>query len=153
MKITKQLCEVVSFVHNKNILHRDIKTANILITEDFNIKLTDFGIAKNGNNKNESKLTQDGSILGSILYSPPEQFVNIKALDNRSDIYSIGVCIYEMLTGEPPFFNKENVEEIIFSIIGKEIEVPSFFSDKIPKCFDDLLLKLLIKTQMKDTNQ
>lgn len=150
IKISKQLCEVIAFVHSKNILHRDIKTSNILIGDNYNIKLTDFGIAKTNND--QAMLTQAGTILGSILYSPPEQFINVKSLDERSDLYSAAVCIYEMLVGSPPFANKNNIQEIILSIMTEKIPPPSECSDKIPVFFDDILLKALNKDPDKRYN-
>lgn len=147
LKIAKQLCNVVDFIHEKGIIHRDIKSANILVNKNFEIKITDFGIAKN--DSNEHMLTKAGSILGSIMYSPPEQFVNVKNLDKRSDIYSVGICIYEMLTGSPPFVEKNTIQEIILAIISETIVKPTILSDKIPALFDDILLKALEKVPEK----
>ncbi|MFN8578177.1 MAG: serine/threonine-protein kinase [Candidatus Sericytochromatia bacterium] len=152
IKIAKQLCEVVSFVHSKGILHRDIKTSNILVGENYNIKLTDFGIAKKDSNTDQAMLTQAGTILGSILYSPPEQFINVKSLNERSDLYSVAVCIYEMLTGVPPFADKNNIQEIIMAIMTEKITPPSECSDKIPVFFDDILIKALNKDPDKRYN-
>lgn len=150
IKIARQLCQVVAFVHSKGILHRDIKTSNVLVSENFNIKLTDFGIAKKDNS--EVAMTQAGTILGSILYSPPEQFINVKSLNEKSDLYSVAVCIYEMLTGFPPFSDKGNIQEIILAIMTEKIKVPSEYSDKIPVFFDDILLKALNKDPDKRYN-
>lgn len=142
IKIIKQLCDVVDFIHSKEIVHRDIKTANIMVNSDFNIKLTDFGIAKIHNQLN---LTQDGSMLGSVLYAPPEQFLNSQDIDKRADLYSIGVCFYEMLVGFPPFGDKNNVAEIIHSIIGVEPKLPSEYRDDINLGIDNIIKKALSK--------
>jgi serine/threonine protein kinase len=142
IKIIRQLCDVVDFIHSKDIIHRDIKTANIIVNSDFNIKLTDFGIAKVHSQLN---LTQDGSMLGSVLYAPPEQFINSQNIDKRADLYSLGVCFYEMLVGFPPFGDKNNVAEIIHSIIASEPKLPSEFRNDIPVTVDYIIKKLLAK--------
>jgi hypothetical protein len=108
-RIMAQVCGSLQEAHNKGIVHRDLKPANIQLSEragehDY-VKVLDFGIAKRAETKDskaEQKLTQQGTILGTPPYMSPEQFVG-KELDARSDIYSLGVMVYEMLTGKLPF--------------------------------------------------
>ena len=107
-RILSQICGSLQEAHDKGIVHRDLKPANIYLTtrageEDY-VKVLDFGIAKRDekNSKHESKLTQQGTVLGTPPYMSPEQFRG-QDLDMRSDIYSLGVMAYEMLTGRLPF--------------------------------------------------
>lgn len=93
------VADTLEHVHKKGIIHRDLKPANILIDEHQNLKVTDFGLAKL---KQDSELTIDGSIFGSPKYMSPEQAEG-KAADFRSDIYSLGIILYELLSGDPPF--------------------------------------------------
>jgi eukaryotic-like serine/threonine-protein kinase len=107
-RVVGQVCGSLQEAHEKGIIHRDLKPANIFLTrrageEDY-VKVLDFGIAKrdDSNSKAEQKLTQQGTVLGTPPYMSPEQFTG-KELDARSDIYSLGVLTYEMLTGRLPF--------------------------------------------------
>lgn len=101
-----QICDALAYAHNIGIVHRDIKPANIMVTPDDQIKITDFGIAKIL--KHEDATKSGTSIMGTPLYMAPEQILG-SPIDRRADIYSLGVVLYEMLTGTPPFF-KGNVE-------------------------------------------
>lgn len=100
LHILRQLASVLRFVHSHNIAHRDIKPANILFRGDNTLVLTDFGIAKEINN--DVGLTQAGMVVGSAAYSSPEQMQGM-SLDTRTDMYSLGVLLLEMLTGTNPF--------------------------------------------------
>lgn len=114
IEITKQICEGLSEAHHADIVHRDIKPENILINTDGRVKILDFGLAKL---KGVSKLTKETSTLGTINYMSPEQ-IQGREVDHRSDIWSLGIVFYEMLTSEPPF--KGDYEQAIFYAILNE---------------------------------
>lgn len=116
LHILKELARGLNFIHQKHIIHRDIKPANILFRQDDSLVLTDFGIAKAGDDK--VTVTQTGMTVGSPAYSSPEQAQG-KTLDHRSDIYSVGVVMYEMLTGVNPFRANTNIDTAI-----KHIQMP-----------------------------
>lgn len=107
LSITAQIADALSYAHKKGYIHRDIKPANIMFREDGNAVLTDFGIAKMQGTTGD--LTQMGYISGTPYYMSPEQATGNNEIDNRSDIYSLGVMFYEMLTGDKPFTGSNTV--------------------------------------------
>jgi predicted Ser/Thr protein kinase len=110
--IVRQVCAGLDYAHSRGIVHRDIKPANIMITADGTVKIMDFGIAKGGG----TSMTSAGHVVGTPNYMAPEQ-VKGKPLDGRSDLFSAGVVLYEMLTGERPFAG-ENITTIIYKIVN-----------------------------------
>jgi serine/threonine-protein kinase len=93
-----EVCKALRHAHEKGVVHRDMKPGNILISNQGEVKLVDFGIATSREDSEEG-LTRDGMTLGTPSYIPPEQIDNAKSVDRRADIYSLGVVLYEMLTG------------------------------------------------------
>jgi serine/threonine protein kinase len=112
IRLSRQICSGLDYAHSHNIVHRDIKPANIMITSNGTVKIMDFGIAKTG-----GTVTSTGQVLGTPNYMSPEQ-VKGKPLDGRSDLFSFGVLLYEMLTGEKPFTG-QNVTTIIYKIVNE----------------------------------
>jgi serine/threonine protein kinase len=102
--ILLETAKALSYAHDRKVVHRDIKPANILISKTGEVKLADFGIAssRSDNDENET-LTKEGMTLGTPSYMAPEQFDSTRSVDNRADIYSLGVMLYEMVTGKKPF--------------------------------------------------
>lgn len=107
LSITAQIADALSYAHKKGYIHRDIKPANIMFREDGNAVLTDFGIAKMQGTTGD--LTQMGYIAGTPYYMSPEQATGNNEIDNRADIYSLGVMFFEMLTGTKPFTGSNTV--------------------------------------------
>ena len=144
LDISIQIGEGLSKAHSQGIVHRDIKPANIMITNNKIVKVLDFGLAKLSG---QSKITTAGTTLGTIAYMSPEQAAGDK-VDHRTDIWSLGVLLYEMLTGEVPF-KAEHERAIIYMIMNEQILSPSSLDRKIPHQVDSLFEKLLQKDQNK----
>ncbi len=119
VSIFKQILEGVGYAHSKGIVHRDLKPANVMLTESGVVKILDFGIAKNLY-ASERAFTQAGHKIGTIYYMSPEQ-VLAKELDRRSDIYSLGVLFFEMLTGQNPYHVLESEYEISHKIVHEAL--------------------------------
>ena len=141
---TSQIAEGLKAAHAKGIVHRDIKPENVMLTKDGKLKIMDFGIAKL---KNSSGLTKTGSSMGTLSYMSPEQAQGTPA-DHRSDIWSLGVVMYEMLTADLPF-KAEHEAALLYLVVNEEPPVPSLMDRKIPHQMDDLIKKMLAKDRTK----
>ncbi|MGO9269235.1 MAG: protein kinase domain-containing protein [Terriglobia bacterium] len=117
MPIFDQVCSALDVAHAHGIVHRDVKPANIMILESGQVKVTDFGIAK----VMAAEMTQAGQVLGTPNYMSPEQVLN-RPLDGRSDLFSLGAILYELVTGEKPFIG-QNITTVIYKIIH-EMPIP-----------------------------
>jgi len=137
--ISIKICEALEVIHEQGIIHRDIKPSNILVTEDKDIKITDFGIVKDST----PSLTQTGSILGTAQYISPEQARGIK-ISKRSDIYSLGVVMYEMLTGDPPFRGDDSLS-VALRHIREKPTLPSNIIKNLSKNLETVIVKCLLK--------
>ena len=137
--IGAQICEGLDYAHYKGVIHRDIKPANIMIAGDGTVKIMDFGIAKAG-----AGLTHTGEVLGTPNYMSPEQ-VRGRVLDGRTDLFSTGVMLYEMLTGEKPF-NANSVTTIIYKIINEVPPPPRELDASIPSGMSAVIAKAMAKS-------
>lgn len=136
--ISIQIASAISHAHKHHTIHRDIKPQNILVSEDGTIKVTDFGIAKAANSN-----TVTSTAIGSVHYISPEQAKG-RFCDEKSDIYSLGITMYEMVTGKVPF-DHENGVTIALMHLQNEIEPPSDFVEGIPDSLEKIILKCTMK--------
>lgn len=142
-----KILDAVGYAHSKNVIHRDLKPSNIMVLPTKDIKILDFGIAKIiGNDKS---LTQTGTKLGSPLYMSPEQVLG-KDVDQRSDIYSLGVLYYEMLTGNP-VYNQQTTTQ--FQIYNKIVKEPLPRVKEIYAHTSDVAQEIIDKATCKDIGQ
>ncbi len=142
--ITKQILKALTFVHAKGVVHRDVKPQNILILKNGDVVLTDFGIAKNSENEETEKKSDDSKTVGTIYYVSPEQAENEK-VDARSDLYSLGVTVFEMLTGVLPF-NGESTLEIVKMHLNVEPPHIRDILPTVPKGLEQFVLYAMEKS-------
>src|SRR5215472_11715844 len=137
--VIAQVAEAIDYAHRKGIIHRDIKPANIIITTDEKVKITDFGIAKVAS----SNLTTTGQFLGTPNYMSPEQ-VSGAPVDGRSDIFSLGVVLYELLTRKKPF-SGDNLTAISYKIVHEDFTPPAELSSEVPPEFNPIVARAMAK--------
>ena len=140
LEIAIQVCEGLAAAHEKKIVHRDIKSANIMLTPKGQVKIMDFGLAKV---QGATKLTQSGSTLGTAAYMSPEQ-ARGEEVDQRSDIFSFGVVLYELLTSRLPF-RGEHQAALMYSIVNEEPQPIARFNEKVTTEIERIVSKALAK--------
>jgi len=146
--LLRQACDALHEAHAANLVHRDIKPGNIFISQRGGIhdvvKLLDFGLVKAVSGDESVELTQDGAITGSPLYMAPEQAMDTRKPDGRSDIYALGAVAYFMLTGRPPFEGEKAIQ-IIFAHANEEVVPPSRLNPQVPEDLEQVVLRCLEK--------
>jgi hypothetical protein len=140
LDVVAQVCRGLAYAHERGIVHRDIKPSNVRLLEDGTAKIMDFGIAKYG----DTHLTKTGMMVGTVHYMSPEQ-VRGRPLDGRSDVFSVGVILYELLAGERPF-RGEGATQVLYKIVHEDPPPPDLgaFGDLAPR-LQDILSRALAK--------
>ncbi|MBW8011065.1 MAG: protein kinase [Chloroflexi bacterium] len=139
VSITRQMCAALQHAHNNEIIHRDLKPENIMLDPNKSVKLMDFGLARSV----ASRLTTEGTIVGTVFYLPPEIAMGQK-IDGRADLYSLGVMLYELTTGQPPFTDEDPVA-IISQHLHAPVVPPRAKNASIPPKLNELIVQLLSK--------
>src|SRR5206468_4502235 len=140
LRIMEQTCSALQFAHERNVIHRDIKPANLMLTADDTVKVTDFGTAKI---LQFGTVQQTAHVMGTPSYMSPEQ-VKGRAVDGRSDIFSLGVMLYEILTGEKPFPG-QSITTVIYKIVNEDPVPPRQLNTSIHPGISDIVMKALEK--------
>jgi tetratricopeptide (TPR) repeat protein len=141
-EIVRQIADGLSAAHQQDVIHRDIKPSNIMIEASTSrVKIADFGLARVQESK--TGITLAGILVGTPDYMSPEQIVSPSTSDNRSDVYSLGVVLYEMLTGECPF--RGVLRMVLFQVLNNEPEAPRRLNDQIPRDLETVCLKAMAK--------
>jgi serine/threonine-protein kinase len=140
LKIVEQVCYALGYAHRNDVIHRDVKPANVIVQPDGSVKLLDFGIARQ--EKMESRLTRTGNVIGTLQYMAPERLRNA-AFDGRSDIFSVGIMMFQVLTGQLPFTGDY---AIVHKILTDKHPSLSQYFDKYPAALDGILDRSLAKS-------
>ncbi len=140
-EIAAESAAALSVAHQGGVIHRDVKPGNILLSKDGAVKVTDFGIARAFDDSQE--LTRTGAVIGTATYFSPEQAQGAMA-DARSDVYALGVVLYEMLTGRPPFVG-DSPMSVAFQHVSSEAPAPSTLNPDVPAELDTVVAKALRK--------
>ena len=140
LRILEQTCSALQFAHERNIVHRDIKPANLMLTADDTVKVTDFGTAKI---LQFGTVQQTTHVMGTPSYMSPEQ-VKGRPIDGRTDIFSLGVVLYEMLTGEKPFPG-QSITTVIYKIVNEEPIPPRQLNPSIHPGLNEIVMRALSK--------
>lgn len=145
--ICYQTCKALKYAHNKNVIHRDIKPSNVLVSKRGEVKLLDFGIATSEQDSDQG-LTREGMTLGSPAYMAPEQFENTRNVDKRADIYSLGVMLYEMVTGKKPYPGGFSAD-LIAAIQRGKYPPPRKYNPKINRLICRIIAKCMKPKQRR----
>ena len=140
LNIVAQVATGLAYAHEHGIVHRDIKPSNVMVLKGNQVKIADFGIARM---ESSLQLTQVGLIMGSPLYMSPEQILG-GTIDPRSDIFSLGIQLFQMLTGQMPF-SGDSTNVIMYQIVNVEPPMPSSINPEIPSMLDTIVSKCLSK--------
>jgi eukaryotic-like serine/threonine-protein kinase len=139
IEVARQVCAALEHAHANGIIHRDLKPENVLLAPDGTAKLTDFGLARSA----ASRLTSEGSLVGTVFYLAPEQALG-REVDSRSDLYSLGVMLYELVAGRLPFMADDPVAVISQHLLAPPVP-PSTYNPELPPALEDLILRLMSK--------
>lgn len=139
-----QICDGLNFAHQQGVIHRDIKPDNLFITQDLRAKIMDFGIARQNNVEHYLLTTQPGIMMGTLNYMSPEQLHDTASVDQRTDIFSLGVVLYEVFTGKVPFA-AASMGQTIMQIMNTEALLPSVHNPRIPAALESMIMKALHK--------
>jgi serine/threonine-protein kinase len=142
-RVGAEIADALAFAHRHGVVHRDIKPGNVLITATGQVKLTDFGIAANPADATQG-LTQTGSVMGTATYFSPEQAQGF-TVDGRSDVYSLGVVMYEMVTGVPPFSGESPVA-VAMKHVREVPRMPSTIEPDVPPVLESIILAAMAKS-------
>jgi len=141
----KQLCDALQHAHEKGIIHRDLKPSNLMVMKNNTLKLTDFGIAKD---TDVTALTGANNTIGTAAYMSPEQCKGVKELTGKSDLYSMGIVFYELLTGKKPF-EAESPLDMFMAHVHNDFIRPRFLQPEIPVWLDVLVCQMMEKEPNK----
>lgn len=139
LEIIYKCCKALNYAHTRNVIHRDIKPSNILVTEDLDIRISDFGIAQIV----KTEATQEVELLGTPLYMSPEQ-INEEVLTGQTDLFSLGVVMYKLLTGNNPF-SGEKMQTLLKKILHDEPPLLRSFRDDLPESLEFVIKRALAK--------
>jgi serine/threonine protein kinase len=139
LQLAEEIAEALDYAHAQGVVHRDIKPANILLTEDGHAKIADFGIAK----LNLAHLTVPGRVLGTPAYMAPEQLIG-EGSDNRSDIFSLGVIFYAMVTGHSPFHG-DSATTVCYKVVNRDPVPATAFNLELPPSLDHVISRAMAK--------
>ncbi|HZW34407.1 MAG TPA: protein kinase [Isosphaeraceae bacterium] len=137
-----QICDALHYAHERGVIHRDLKPSNLMVTAEGKVKLTDFGIAKD---LDKTALTATGRTLGTAAYMAPEQIRGTPAVSHKTDLYALGVVLFQMLTGKPPFEGNTPVV-LMHCHLNEPAPRPSTKVAEIPRALDELVISLMAKT-------